>query len=298
MGREMRSLAGRPAGFYKARGPARRPACALRLSVRTPPFHGGERGSIPLGRATSVQIREHRDGWCGLENRAYGSPPGEWEAVPCRRRSRAVFRLSLVGSGIRDRSGIRDPVPAAGVGGLHPRLVFLLHRDGLLLAERLRRGVAPALGVEASPRIVAAVDEQPAEVVALGGNLLRGPTPISGPTASRAPSTTSSRCRTASPALSPAPSPRKMELAEIERAAAQADRQSERLRLLPARPRASAPRRQGIRRGGLAGVRQGDRARRRVRRLTRWRRGAISGATSMISARRPRRCSGSADRAA
>src|SRR5262249_13404735 len=26
--------------------------CALRLSVRTPPFHGGERGSIPLGRAS------------------------------------------------------------------------------------------------------------------------------------------------------------------------------------------------------------------------------------------------------
>lgn len=29
--------------------------CSLRLSVRTPPFHGGESGSIPLGSATSVQ---------------------------------------------------------------------------------------------------------------------------------------------------------------------------------------------------------------------------------------------------
>lgn len=29
----------------------RRSLSALRLSVRTPPFHGGERGSIPLGRA-------------------------------------------------------------------------------------------------------------------------------------------------------------------------------------------------------------------------------------------------------
>ena len=27
-------------------------ACSLRLSVRTPPFHGGESGSIPLGSAT------------------------------------------------------------------------------------------------------------------------------------------------------------------------------------------------------------------------------------------------------
>ncbi len=27
--------------------------CALRLSVRTPPFHGGERGSTPLGRAST-----------------------------------------------------------------------------------------------------------------------------------------------------------------------------------------------------------------------------------------------------
>src|SRR4051812_30374731 len=26
--------------------------CSLRLSVRTPPFHGGESGSIPLGSAT------------------------------------------------------------------------------------------------------------------------------------------------------------------------------------------------------------------------------------------------------
>ena len=28
--------------------------CSLRLSVRTPPFHGGESGSIPLGSASSV----------------------------------------------------------------------------------------------------------------------------------------------------------------------------------------------------------------------------------------------------
>jgi hypothetical protein len=27
--------------------------CSLRLSVRTPPFHGGESGSIPLGSANS-----------------------------------------------------------------------------------------------------------------------------------------------------------------------------------------------------------------------------------------------------
>ena len=27
--------------------------CSLRLSVRTPPFHGGESGSIPLGSATT-----------------------------------------------------------------------------------------------------------------------------------------------------------------------------------------------------------------------------------------------------
>jgi hypothetical protein len=28
--------------------------CSLRLSVRTPPFHGGESGSIPLGSATRL----------------------------------------------------------------------------------------------------------------------------------------------------------------------------------------------------------------------------------------------------
>ena len=33
--------------------------CSLRLSVRTPPFHGGESGSIPLGSAI---IREPRQG--------------------------------------------------------------------------------------------------------------------------------------------------------------------------------------------------------------------------------------------
>jgi hypothetical protein len=31
--------------------------CSLRLSVRTPPFHGGESGSIPLGSATTFQPR-------------------------------------------------------------------------------------------------------------------------------------------------------------------------------------------------------------------------------------------------
>jgi hypothetical protein len=29
--------------------------CSLRLSVRTPPFHGGESGSIPLGSAITLQ---------------------------------------------------------------------------------------------------------------------------------------------------------------------------------------------------------------------------------------------------
>src|ERR1700738_450617 len=33
---------------------ARRTFCSLRLSVRTPPFHGGESGSIPLGSANAL----------------------------------------------------------------------------------------------------------------------------------------------------------------------------------------------------------------------------------------------------
>lgn len=31
---------------------------SLRLSVRTPPFHGGESGSIPLGSATPPEVRK------------------------------------------------------------------------------------------------------------------------------------------------------------------------------------------------------------------------------------------------
>jgi hypothetical protein len=30
--------------------------CSLRLSVRTPPFHGGESGSIPLGSASRLPV--------------------------------------------------------------------------------------------------------------------------------------------------------------------------------------------------------------------------------------------------
>lgn len=30
--------------------------CSLRLSVRTPPFHGGESGSIPLGSANTAKL--------------------------------------------------------------------------------------------------------------------------------------------------------------------------------------------------------------------------------------------------
>src|ERR1035438_7992431 len=32
------------------------PVCSLRLSVRTPPFHGGESGSIPLGSASTALV--------------------------------------------------------------------------------------------------------------------------------------------------------------------------------------------------------------------------------------------------
>lgn len=42
---------------------------ALRLSVRTPPFHGGERGSIPLGRASfPYRMRSARDRLCLYRN--------------------------------------------------------------------------------------------------------------------------------------------------------------------------------------------------------------------------------------
>lgn len=35
---------------------SRQAPCSLRLSVRTPPFHGGESGSIPLGSATALDF--------------------------------------------------------------------------------------------------------------------------------------------------------------------------------------------------------------------------------------------------
>ncbi len=35
--------------------------CSLRLSVRTPPFHGGESGSIPLGSATALDFASPAD---------------------------------------------------------------------------------------------------------------------------------------------------------------------------------------------------------------------------------------------
>src|SRR6478672_11926754 len=48
--------------------------CSLRLSVRTPPFHGGESGSIPLGSASH---------FVGL---ASPSRPHRWTADLDRRR--------------------------------------------------------------------------------------------------------------------------------------------------------------------------------------------------------------------
>jgi hypothetical protein len=36
---------------------SRQAPCSLRLSVRTPPFHGGESGSIPLGSAKHLVSR-------------------------------------------------------------------------------------------------------------------------------------------------------------------------------------------------------------------------------------------------
>src|ERR1700760_1599313 len=56
--------------------------CSLRLSVRTPPFHGGESGSIPLGSAISSHLR------C-LPKQA--SPSGQKRA-----RDRAVSASSVV----------------------------------------------------------------------------------------------------------------------------------------------------------------------------------------------------------
>src|SRR5437588_10615478 len=37
---------------FAGRGGHAAKVCSLRLSVRTPPFHGGESGSIPLGSAS------------------------------------------------------------------------------------------------------------------------------------------------------------------------------------------------------------------------------------------------------
>ena len=44
----------RPTGDQSCNALIFRCFCSLRLSVRTPPFHGGESGSIPLGSATSA----------------------------------------------------------------------------------------------------------------------------------------------------------------------------------------------------------------------------------------------------
>src|SRR5438477_2659584 len=39
---------------FAGRGGHAAKVCSLRLSVRTPPFHGGESGSIPLGSAREI----------------------------------------------------------------------------------------------------------------------------------------------------------------------------------------------------------------------------------------------------
>ena len=41
---------------FAASPSSRQSVCSLRLSVRTPPFHGGESGSIPLGSATADKL--------------------------------------------------------------------------------------------------------------------------------------------------------------------------------------------------------------------------------------------------
>src|SRR3954453_10648222 len=51
--------------------------CSLRLSVRTPPFHGGESGSIPLGSA-----------------KASGSTSPYWRLLPASRISKRPTKTS------------------------------------------------------------------------------------------------------------------------------------------------------------------------------------------------------------
>ena len=96
-----RGVASRAPAPYKARSWPVCPAfaCALRLSVRTPDFHSGKRGSTPLGRTTSPA------------GRAFGSVISEI-GLAARQEVALALRLAAF-------AGVRGGHAAGRVGTVH-----------------------------------------------------------------------------------------------------------------------------------------------------------------------------------
>src|SRR4051812_8046398 len=94
--------------------------CSLRLSVRTPPFHGGESGSIPLGSASH---------FIGLASRPDPKLKG-WPRSPAGAATSAMRNGQICGM---DLGGIREPgwmhLPPA-VGIRRQRMAVTVDRGG------------------------------------------------------------------------------------------------------------------------------------------------------------------------
>lgn len=107
--------------------------CSLRLSVRTPPFHGGESGSIPLGSANNF------NGLTPLP----AALSNKWTINAHERGATNGYSLHC-DRGLR-RTPLRDPPDAAillPAGYLIPPVGANLRGDGKARAENHSRGNA------------------------------------------------------------------------------------------------------------------------------------------------------------
>src|SRR6266481_1259159 len=87
----------RPLYVCPAAGGGRGQVCSLRLSVRTPPFHGGESGSIPLGSATASEKRLLQKG-CSLQlanSHSLGNGMGSCLTNACNSTAPGFLRTSI-----------------------------------------------------------------------------------------------------------------------------------------------------------------------------------------------------------
>ena len=141
--------------------------CAHRLSVRTPPFHGGERGSIPLGRTIPIPSI---DAWerIGSETCDWQGPSSEFRSVdpefdpprrsfcaPISQAAMLWFAATASGAGrLRDPPGKRHPDPSVNscTSALTNRSVETSRRLGSCDAQ-LRHFDAEGAREDASARL-------------------------------------------------------------------------------------------------------------------------------------------------